>query len=89
MMTIQELYSELIFNKIDKLKSDKTNQIFVILGQSTLISLDDKDEFVADRDTFYLEKDEQVFSKVWFSNVFSTLNQNKDYHLLSFAQFSY
>lgn len=88
-MTIQELYSELIFNKIDKLQSEKTNQIFVILGQSTLITLDGKDEFIADRDTFYLEKDEQVFSKVWFSNVFSTLNQNKDYHLLSFAQFSY
>lgn len=88
-MTFKELYSELIFNKIDKLKADKENQIFVLLGQSNLLMLDHRDSFIADIETFNLDKDEQIFNKEWFSKIFTTLNQTKEYHILSFAQFSY
>jgi ATP-dependent DNA helicase RecQ len=88
-MNIKEFYSGLILKKIEKLKSTKTNQIFVILGQTTLFDFEIMEDLLADRDTFVLEKGEQVFNKEWFSRVFTILNQQKDYHLLSFAQFSY
>jgi ATP-dependent DNA helicase RecQ len=88
-MVIKELYTTLISNKIDKLKSIKPNQILVILGQTKLFDYESRADFLVDRDTFILEKSDQIFNKVWFSKVFTTLNQQKDYHLLSFAQFSY
>ena len=88
-MTIKEHYSDLIFRKIDLHKLDNANRIFVIQGQISLINLDLVRTEIVDLDTFYLEKDEQIFDKTWFSKVFTTLNQTKDFHLLSFAQFSY
>ncbi len=88
-MTIKEHYSDLIFRKIDLHKLDNANRIFVIQGQSSLINLDLVRTEIVDLDTFYLEKDELIFDKIWFSKVFTTLNQTKEFHLLSFAQFSY
>ncbi|MCE5321579.1 MAG: DEAD/DEAH box helicase [Bacteroidales bacterium] len=88
-MSFKELYSELTFSKIDRLKADKGNQIFVLLGQTNLLNIDNREALIADLDTFNLDKDEQIFNKEWFSKIFTTLNQTKEYHLLSFAQFSY
>jgi len=88
-MTFKQLYSELIFKNIDSRKSDKANQIFVIFGQANLLNLENKEDVIADLGTFNLEKDEQEFNKEWFSQIFTTLNQTKEYHLLSFSQFSY
>jgi RecQ family ATP-dependent DNA helicase len=88
-MTFRQFYSELIFKNIDRLKSVKANQIFVIFGQTNLLNLPTKESLIADIRTFNLEKDEQEFNKEWFSQIFTTLNQTKEYHLLSFAQFSY
>lgn len=88
-MTIREHYSDLIFKKIDVLKFDGANRIFVIQGQSSLINIDLVRTEIVDLDTFYLEKDGLIFDKVWFSKVFTTLNQTKEFHLMSFAQFSY
>ncbi len=88
-MVARQLYSELTFNKIDGLKSGRANQIYVILGQANLLNLDGKVDFVTDLETFCLERDEQVFNKDWFTKTFTSLNQHKEYHLLSFAQFSY
>lgn len=88
-MTIKEHYSDLILRKIDLYKLDNANRIFVIQGQSSLINLDLVRTEIVDIDTFYLEKDEQTFDKTWFSKVFTTLNQTKEFHLLSFGQFSY
>ena len=88
-MTFEELYLELIIKNVDRVKADRKNQIFVLLGQSSLLKTEGIQNFVADRETFNLEKDEQVFNKEWFSNIFTTLQQTKEYHILSFAQFSY
>lgn len=88
-MSFKELYTELTFSKIDRLKADKGNQIFVLLGQTNLLNIDNREALIADLDTFNLDKDEQIFNKEWFSKIFTTLNQTKEYHLLSFAQFSY
>lgn len=88
-MTASKYYSDLFCKTIDCLKSKKTNLIFVILGQTNILDIDNRVEFIADIDTFRLEKNEQVFSKDWFSKVFIVLNSPKEYHILSFAQFSY
>ena len=88
-MTFKKLYSELILKSIDKIKSDRGNQIFVLLGQPSLLEIEGIEAFVVDQKTFNLEKDEQIFNKEWFSETFITLQKNKEYHLLSFAQFSY
>lgn len=89
MESFKEFYTRLINNKIDNIKSERTNQILVILGQTTLIDLDIESNFYADIDTFKLEKDAQLFDKIWFSKVFTSLNLQKEYHIMSFAQFSY
>jgi ATP-dependent DNA helicase RecQ len=89
MMTFKQLYSELIFKNIDSHKSDKANQIFVIFGQANLLNFENRENVIADLVTFNLEKDEHEFNKEWFSRIFTTLNQTKEYHLLSFSQFSY
>ncbi|NTV66387.1 MAG: ATP-dependent DNA helicase RecQ [Chlorobaculum sp.] len=85
----KELYSELIFSNIERHKADRINQIFVLLGQSNLLKVEGIEKLIVDRETFNLEKDEQVFNKEWFSMTFTKLQQEKEYHLLSFGQFSY
>lgn len=89
MMTIKDHYCELISRKINLSKLDSANRIFVIQGQSSLIYPDLYRSAIVDLDSFYLEKDELIFNKIWFSKVFSILNQSKEFHLMSFAQFSY
>ena len=88
-MTFKELYTDLILKNADRLKSKKTNQIFVVQGQVNLINSDTLNNFLADPETFYLENDELTFNKDWFAKIFTTLQQTKEFHLLSFAQFSY
>ena len=88
-MTFKRLYSELIFKNINRVKADQANKIFVLLGQSSLLKTEGIENLIADRETFNLEKGEQIFNKEWFSKIFTTLQQSKEYHLLSFAQFSY
>jgi ATP-dependent DNA helicase RecQ len=88
-MTFKELYSELIFKNINRVKADQANKIFILLGQSSLLKKEGIENLIADRETFVLEKGEQIFNKEWFSKIFITLQQSKEYHLLSFAQFSY
>lgn len=88
-MTAKQLYSNKIFDKIDQLKELKSNQIFVIQGQTTLLDYEDRQKYFVEIETFQLERNEQTFNKNWFTKVFTILNENKEYHLLSFAQFNY
>jgi ATP-dependent DNA helicase RecQ len=88
-MTAKQLYSNKIFAKVDFLRKKRTNQIFVILGQSKLVDQENRQTFFADLETFTIEDNEKTFNKEWFTKIFTALNQNKDYHILSFAQFSY
>lgn len=89
MITINEYYTELISDRIYKYESTKPNQIFVLLGQSSLVDINKFADKLSDIDTFNIESDEQVFNKEWFSKLFTILNINKDFHLISFPQFSY
>jgi RecQ family ATP-dependent DNA helicase len=69
--------------------SSKNNQIFVLLGQSELIDKTDLLDYITEVDTFHLNGNEDVFDKNWFTIVFNKLNSAKQFHLLSYAQFSY
>jgi len=88
-MKFATFYREVIFDNIFRLQSSIVNAIFVIQGQVNLLPIDSIHTYLADPDTFYLDADETIFNKEWFVKVFSVLQQQKDYHLLSFAQFSY
>lgn len=88
-MTFSEFYS----NKTNKILTDqsaeKTNQIFVFLGQAELIDKSNLLDKITDVETFHLNGNEELFDKNWFTNVFTKLNSEKQFHLLSFPQFSY
>lgn len=88
-MSFKELYTDLILKNANTLKFEKANQIFVIQGQVRLLEISLIENLIADPETFHLESDELTFNKDWFARIFTTLQQTKDFHLLSFAQFSY
>ncbi|MBE0639412.1 MAG: ATP-dependent DNA helicase RecQ [Bacteroidales bacterium] len=88
-MTAKELYSSKIISIIDNYKAVSQNQIFVILGQTTLLNIDNQKNNFADPETFKLDRNENTFNREWFTKTFTTLNLKKSYHILSFAQFSY
>lgn len=88
-MTFSEFYSNKIIQILTDQSSRKTNQIFVVLGQSELIDKTNLLDNITDFDTFHLNGNEEVFDKNWFTSVFTKLNSVKQFHLLSYAQFSY
>ena len=88
-MTFSEFYSKKTIQIITNQSSSKTNQIFVLLGQTELIDKTDLLDNITEVDTFHLNGNEDVFDKNWFTSVFNKLNSAKQFHLLSYAQFSY
>ncbi len=88
-MTFSEFYSNKTIQILSEQSSRKTNQIFVVLGQTELIDKTNLLENITDVDTFHLNGNEEVFDKNWFTSVFTKLNSAKQFHLLSYAQFSY
>lgn len=88
-MKFTDLYSDSIVDVINKHKSKKSNPIFVIQGQSSLIQTDKVAQWIVDINTFNLENDDRIFNKLWFSKIFTSLQNLNECHLLSLAQFSY
>jgi ATP-dependent DNA helicase RecQ len=88
-MTFSEFYSNKIIQILTDQSSSKTNQIFVVLGQTELIDKTNHLDNITDVDTFHLNGNEELFNKNWFTSVFTKLNSAKQFHLLSYAQFSY
>ena len=88
-MTFSDLYSNKTNNLINQESSLKTNQIFVFLGQAELIDTTNLIEYISDPETFILNGNEELFNKIWFAKVFTTLNSEKRFHLITYAQFSY
>jgi RecQ family ATP-dependent DNA helicase len=88
-MTFSEFYSNKTIQILTDQSSRKTNQIFVVLGQTELIDKTNLLDNITDIETFHLNGNEEVFDKNWFTSVFTKLNSAKQYHLLSYAQFSY
>lgn len=88
-MTFSEFYSNKTIQILTDQSSRKINQIFVVLGQTELIDKTNLLDNITDIETFHLNGNEEVFDKNWFTSVFTKLNSAKQYHLLSYAQFSY
>ena len=88
-MTFPEFYSNKTIEILTDQSAKNTNQIFVLLGQTELIDKTNLLENITDVETFHLNGNEDLFDKNWFTKVFTKLNSEKQFHLLSFPQFSY
>lgn len=88
-MTFSEFYSNKTIEILTDQSAGKTNQIFVLLGQTELIDKANLLENITDMETFHLNGNEDLFDKNWFTSVFTKLNSKKKFHFLSFPQFSY
>lgn len=88
-MTFSEFYSNKTIEILTDQSAGKTNQIFVLLGQTELIDKTNLLDNITDVETFHLNGNEDLFDKNWFTSVFTKLNSEKQFHLLSYAQFSY
>lgn len=88
-MTFLEFYSNRIIQILTDQSARNKNQIFVFLGQTELIEKLNLLNNLTDAETFHLNGNEAIFNKTWFANVFTKLNSEKEFHLLSYAQFNY
>lgn len=88
-MKFIDLYSDSIVDVIKNHKAEKINPIFVIQGQSSLIQTDKVANWIVDINTFFLENDDRIFNKTWFTKIFTSLQNLNKCHLLTLAQFSY
>ena len=88
-MSFSKLYSNKIIEIISSQSSINNNLIYVILGQTDILEKSNIIENIVDNDTFHLNGNETLFDKVWFTKVFTKLNSNNKFQLLSFPQFSY
>lgn len=88
-MTFSKFYSNKIIQILTDQSARKTNQIFVVLGQTELIDKINLLDNLTDVETFHLNGNEELFNKNWFTTIFTKLNSEKQFHLLSYAQFSY
>src|SRR5690606_25820081 len=88
-MKFPEFYSNKTIEILNTQSAEKTNQIFVLLGQTELIDKSYLLDKITDVETFHLNGNEELYDKNWFTKVFTKLNSEKQFHLLSFPQFSY
>lgn len=88
-MKFPEFYSKKTIEILTDQSAGKTNQIFVFLGQTELIEKSKLLDYIIDIDTFHLNGNEKLFDKNWFTTVFTKLNSEKQFHLLSYPQFTY
>ena len=88
-MTFPEFYTNKAIQILNNYSARKSNQIFVFLGQVELIDKTILIDNLIDIKTFHLNGNEELFDRNWFTVVFTKLNTEKKFHLLSYAQFSY
>lgn len=88
-MIFSEFYSNKTIQILTNQSAKNANQIFVVLGQTELINTSGILDKITDVRTFYLNGNEELFDKIWFTTIFAKLNSEKEFHVLSYAQFSY
>ncbi|PAC31145.1 hypothetical protein BWI92_10530 [Flectobacillus sp. BAB-3569] len=88
-MTFSEFYSNKIIQILREQSAKRTNKIYVVLGQTDLIDKSDLLTNITDVETFHLNGNEELFNKPWFITMFTKLNFENSFHVLSYAQFSY
>jgi RecQ family ATP-dependent DNA helicase len=87
-MNFSELLTKRFLSTITQASSDP-NQIFILEGLPQQINAHLNEELFADLGTFYAESGLALFNKEWFSRIFAELNKQKEYHIVSFAQYSH
>ena len=88
-MDAKTLYSYKFIQAIEETKSVMTNPIYVIYGDISLLNLGHYKEFAIDLDNITSTSGSDVFSREWFSNVFTLLMTAQRPSILSYAQYSY
>jgi len=88
-MDFKSFYTKRVEELINNHSTSGSNKIFVLTDTKQLLLNETTKKYVTDIDTFGIHANDEVFSKDWFTTTFSQLNETKDYHLLSSAQFSY
>jgi len=88
-MTFSQFYTDQIIKKIKIESSGTKNLIFVILGQTELFNDSQTIDNIVDIETFKINSNETIFDKKWFTRIFTNLNIEKQFHILSYPQFSY
>lgn len=85
-MTIKDYYFSRINQCIQKTK--KQNTIFVLQGidENCLEFLDQS--YITHKNSF-LSEVHSTFSKDWFTEFFTSLNTQREYHIISYAQLTY
>lgn len=75
---------------IDSSLQSNVSPIFVFIGVESYIDINMFNDYIVDIDTFTKNGDIMLFDKIWFTKIFLALqSQDKNCHILSFAQFTY
>jgi len=88
-MTATKIYTEKVLSKINAQKAGSSNLIFVVQGQADLLDLDQFADSITEPESFTKNDNDTFFDKTWFAGLFIKLNAPKDFHLVSYPQFSY
>ena len=88
-MTFSEFYANKLIGILNEESLKNSNKIFIILGQTELLDNSAILDKITDIETFFLNGNDSLFDKNWFTSIFTKLNFEKQFHLLSYAQFSY
>ncbi|MCH3924541.1 MAG: DEAD/DEAH box helicase [Bacteroidales bacterium] len=86
---IQRLYTNIVETLIKSNLEKSHNLIFVFLGIEDLVDEKIFETYIADKETFNENGNESTFDNKWFTSIFTKLNQDKEYHIISYPQFSY
>lgn len=85
----QAYYVDKIHAIVQSECTNKTNLIFVILGQTSLWKDLFPSDVLVDPTSIHQEHKHHYYDEKWYNTTKKVLNQTKDFHILSYAQFSY
>ena len=94
MKDLKSIYTKKLEKDIAQELEGMKNPIFVFMGVQDYVDMDAFMPHVVDKDTFFKNGNDKLFTKAWFSTIFTSLTQaeadeNNQYTILSFPQFSY
>lgn len=86
---IRKTYTEILKKKIQEQIELVPNTIFVFIGISNYILIEEFAEHITDKITFDKEGDDKLFTREWFGLAFPKLISSQSYQILSHQQFAY